>query len=80
MKTKLKYTLITIAAIILFCGFKYSNREGFDFSDTEQMEILYYQGHSYICYKWRHGGNAASVGGASIVHDPDCCKCKGGGR
>ena len=81
MKRKLKYSLLAIAAIVILCGFTYSSREGNEFySNKEQMETLYYRGHSYICYKWRNGNNAASVGGASIVHDPDCKCGKGGGK
>ena len=79
MKPTIKY-LYALAAILMLCGFPCSNREGVNFSDSEQMETLYYGNHSYICYKWRHGHNAASVGGASIVHDPDCKCGKGGGR
>ncbi len=86
MKTKLKYILIAIAAIILFCGFKYSNREGSEIpSDGQQMEILHFNGHTYVCYRFYKKGNMLPLnggygyGGASITHDPDC-NCKGGGR
>ena len=81
MKPKLKY-LYAFAAIVILCGFKYSNRDGNEIpSDGQQMEILYFHGHSYVCYRFcftefRTGG----YGGASIVHDPDCKCGKGGGR
>ena len=80
MKNKLNLALVAIVAVMIFCGFKYSNREGYDFDDRKQMETLHYRNHSYICYKWRNGFSNASVGGASIVHDPDCKCGKGGGR
>ena len=75
MKPKLKY-LYALAAILMLCGFKYSNREGANIPGEQQMEILYFHGHSYVCYRfyekssWRSYG----YGGASIVHAPDC-KC-----
>ena len=81
MKTKLKY-LYALAAVVVLCGFKYSNREGNEIpSDGQQMEILHFHGHSYVCYRFyytafREGG----YGGASIMHDPDCKCGKGGGR
>ena len=80
MKRKYPYAL---AAILMLCGFKYSNREGGEFKEygnKEQMETLYYRNHSYICYRWKSGISNSSVGGASIVHDPDCKCGKGGGR
>ncbi|MDE6246661.1 MAG: hypothetical protein K2M41_02310 [Muribaculaceae bacterium] len=82
MKNKIKLTLIAFAAVMIFCGFKYSNREGNAIpSDGQQMEILHFHGHTYVCYRfyysaYRQGG----YGGASIVHDPDCKCGKGGGR
>ncbi len=86
MKPKLKYALIAIAAIMLFCGFKYSNREGADIPGQQQMEILYFHGHTYVCYRFYEKGciplyeGGYGYGGASIVHDPDCKCGKGGGR
>lgn len=84
MKTKIKHCLLAIAAIIILCGFKYSNREGNDFESQEQMETLHYRGHTYICYRFKGkggvGNNSYGFGGASIVHDPDCKCGKGGGR
>ncbi len=86
MKPKLKHILIAIAAIMLFCGFKYSNREGQEIPlDGQQMEILHFHGHSYVCYRFYEKGRIPfyeggyGYGGASITHDPDC-KCKGGGK
>lgn len=76
MKPKIKHCLLAIAAILILCGFKYSNREGGEIpSDGQQMEILYFHGHSYVCYRMYYGGS-----GASIVHDPDCKCGKRGGR
>ena len=78
MKPKLIYGLTAIAAIVILCGFKYSHRDGNDISGKQQIEILYFHGHSYVCYRFceydyvGHGGYG--YGGASIVHDPDC-KC-----
>ena len=53
MKNKLKLTLVALVAVTVMCGFKYSNREGGEIpSDGQQMEILYFHGHSYICYRF----------------------------
>ena len=86
MKPKLKY-LYALAAILMLCGFKYSNREGNEIpSDGQQMEILYFHGHSYVCYRFYEKEYSFirevgfSYGGASIVHDPDCKCGKGGGK
>lgn len=81
MNTKLKYALLAFVAIIFFCGFKYSNREGQEIpSDGQQMEILHFHGHSYVCYRFYKQNYKSAYGGASIVHDPDCKCGKGGGR
>lgn len=87
MKPKIKHSLLAIAAIIILCGFKYSNREGTEIpNDGQQMEILYFHGHSYACYRFYKTGRVwpaeggYGYGGASIVHDPDCKCGKGGGR
>ena len=87
MKNKLNLALVAIIAVVIFCGFKYSNREGSTIpSDGQQMEILHFHGHTYVCYRFykkdtlfpSKGGYG--YGGASIVHDPDCKCGKGGGR
>ena len=84
MKNKLNLALVAIVAVMIFCGFKYSNREGSEIpSDGQQMEILYYHGHSYVCYRMYYSAmpmSHAYWGGASIVHNPDCKCGKGGGR
>ena len=85
MKNKIKLTLMAFAAVMIFCGFKYSNREGANIPGEQQMEILYFQGHSYVCYRFyksndKQYGFTYGYGGASIVHDPDCKCGKGGGR
>lgn len=79
MKPKIKHCLLAIAVILILCSFKYSNREGDNIpSDGQQMEILYFHGHSYVCYRFYENGfignGGYGYGGASIVHDPDC-KC-----
>lgn len=81
MKTKTTHCLLAIAAILILCGFKYSNREGSEIpSDGQQMEILHFHGHSYVCYRFYKQGHSSAYGGASLVHDPDCKCLKGGGR
>lgn len=85
MKPKIKHSLLAISAILILCGFKYSNREGSEIpSDGQQMEILYFHGHSYVCYRFYNksqwSNRSYGYGGASIVHDPDCKCGKGGGR
>ena len=85
MKNKLNLALVAFAAVMIFCGFKYSNREGNEIpSDGQQMEILHFHGHTYVCYRFYEKGRIrlydAGYGGASIVHDPDCRCGTGGGR
>lgn len=85
MKNKINLALVAFAAVMIFCGFKYSNREGNNIpTDGQQMEILYFHGHSYVCYRfykaehaWK--GYSYGYGGASVVHNPDC-KCGKGGK
>lgn len=85
MKPKLKY-LYALAAIVILCGFKYSNREGKEIPGDQQMEILHFHGHTYVCYRFykqdhsTYNGYGFGYGGASIVHDPDCRCGMGGGR
>lgn len=85
MKNKIRLALVAFAAVMIFCGFKYSNREGNEIpSDGQQMEILHFHGHSYVCYRFYAKGTVYKggwgYGGASIVHNPDCKCGKGGGR
>lgn len=85
MKNKIKLALVTFIAVMIFCGFKYSNREGSGIpANGQQMEILYFHGHSYVCYRFYEKeyvrGGGLGYGGASIVHNPDCKCGKGGGR
>ncbi len=80
MKTKLKYCLVAVVAIIALCSFRWTNREGDVIPGDQQMETLYYRDHSYVCYRFRDKVGYAGMGGASIVHDPDCKCGKGGGR
>lgn len=86
MKNKIKLALVAFTAVTILCGFKYSNREGSAIPcDGQQMEILHFHGHSYVCYRfyeksnWR-SGYSYGYGGAGLVHDPDCKCGKGGGR
>ncbi|MDE6649784.1 MAG: hypothetical protein K2K45_07625 [Muribaculaceae bacterium] len=83
MKPKLKY-LYAIAAVVVLCGFKSSNRDGGEIPCQEQMETLHYKNHTYICYRFKGkgglGNGSYGYGGASIVHDPDCKCGKGGGK
>ena len=82
MKPKLKY-LYALAAVLVLCGFKYSNQEGESIPGKQQMEILHYHGHTYVCYRIYYNNMPMShdcYGSASIVHDPDCKCGKGGGR
>ena len=84
MKNKINLALMAFAAVMIFCGFKYSNREGNDISGKQQMEILHYHGHTYVCYRFYNKSSWANssygYGGAGLVHDPDCKCGKGGGR
>lgn len=88
MKDKIKLALVAIAAVMILCGFKYSNREGNDIPGKQQMEILHFHGHTYVCYRFYErdygsiykGGYGYGYGGAGLVHDPDCKCRKGGGR
>lgn len=82
MKVNLKYCLLAFVILLVLCGFQYSNREGDEIPyDGQQMEILHFNGHSYVCYRfykkgrlWPYAGGFG-YGGASIEHDPDC-KCR----
>ncbi|MDE6235999.1 MAG: hypothetical protein K2M56_09645 [Muribaculaceae bacterium] len=86
MKNKINLALVAIAAIVILCSFKYSNRQGDEIPGKQQMETLYYRDHSYVCYRFYEKGRihfydaGYGYGGASIVHDPDCKCGKGGGR
>ena len=87
MKTNIKQLLalgaMALGAILILCGFKYSNREGNEIpSDGQQMEILHFHGHSYVCYRFYESSSRYEYGygGASMVHDPDCKCGKGGGK
>lgn len=84
MKNKIKLAFVAFTAVMIFCGFKYSNREGNDIPGKQQMEILHYHGHTYVCYRFYNKSSwvneSYGYGGASIVHNPDCKCGKGGGR
>ena len=85
MKTKHLLILLALVIVGVLCSFKYSNREGGEIPfDGQQMEILYFHGHSYVCYRFYKAkdlyGYAYGYGGASIVHNPDCKCGKGGER
>lgn len=88
MKKKLIYVALAMIGVALLTGFKYSSKEGGSIpTDAEEMRILHYHGHRYVCYRYYHHDNYNIIGdagragtsGASIVHDPDCpCHQKGG--
>ena len=74
---------ITIAGIILLgivaTAFTYSKKEGGDISTNgEQMRVLNFNGHRYICYCWYenhynyYSKTHSAYSGAGLVHDPDC--------
>lgn len=83
MKNKINLALVAIIAVVIFCGFKHSHRQGDEIPGKQQMETLYYRGHSYVCYRFYKSGSVHKggygYGGASIIHDPDCKCGKGGG-
>ena len=80
MKTK-QLILFALVIVGVLCSFKYSSREGANIPGEQQMEILYFHGHSYVCYRFYYSAyRQGCYGGASIVHDPDCKCGKGGGR
>lgn len=83
MKNKINLALVAIIAVVIFCGFKHSHRQGDEIPGNQQMETLYYRGHSYVCYRFYKSGSVHKggygYGGASIIHDPDCKCGKGGG-
>lgn len=77
MKKKVIFVLVCIVAII--SSFTYSRPEGKTIpTDGEQIRILNYNGHRYICYRWYEShynfthDTQSSYSGASIIHDPDC--------
>ena len=79
MKKKILIASSIIAAILILCSFKYTNREGTEIPlEGQQMQILHFHGHSYVCYRFYNkkftGYGGYGYGGASILHDPDC-KC-----
>ena len=77
MKLKLKHIALAVVGIVGLASFTYSLPEGKDIpTDGEQMRILNYHGHRYICYRFYSYGvlyrGGYGYGGASITHDPDC--------
>lgn len=80
-KNKINLALVAIIAVVIFCGFKYSNREGNEIpADGQQMEILHFHGHTYVCYRFYEQRYKSAYGGAGLVHNPDCRCGKGSGR
>ena len=75
MKKKIIIAAIITMFMIVASSFTYSNKEGKSIpTDGEEMRILYFHGHRYVCYRFyesscRYG---YGYGGASIIHDPDC--------
>ena len=87
MKKKSAIIFLAIVGAVALTSFTYSNKEGNNIpTDGEQMRILHFHGHRYVCYRYYHHDNynlfgdkgRAGTSGASIVHDPDCpCRKKG---
>lgn len=81
MKKKYKVIALALFCVAILCSFTYSSKEG-DVQrgsyapSKEDMRILHYRGHRYVCYRMAgyHGS------GASIIHDPDCKCGKGGAK
>ena len=73
MKKKLLTTILALLLAGVATAFTYSKKEGGDIpTDGEQMRVLNFNGHRYICYRFYESRYGFSFGGASIVHDPDC--------
>lgn len=76
MKKKLLISLAILAATCLY-GFKAYNHEGSaPQTDCEDMRILTYHGHRYVCYRFSRNSiwadHSYGYGGAGLIHDPDC--------
>lgn len=81
MKKKFVYIALALICAGVLMGFTYSKKEGgYIPTDAEEMRLLNFNGHRYVCYRyyhhsdwnlWGHKGRAGTSG-ASIVHDPDC--------
>ena len=79
MKKKLLITILVLLIAGVATAFTYSNKEGANIpTDGEQMRVLYFNGHRYICYRWYenhynyYSKTHSAYSGAGIVHDPDC--------
>ena len=75
MKKKLLITILVLLVAGAATAFTYSNKEGANIpTDGEQMRVLNFNGHRYICYRWyeRNAPYGYGYGGAGLVHDPDC--------
>lgn len=87
-KLRFSHIVLALIGVAALMSFTYSNKEGGEIpTDSEQMRILSYHGHRYVCYRYYHHSNynfwgdrgRAGTSGASIVHDPDCpCHKRGG--
>lgn len=89
-KIRISHIALALIGVAVLMSFTYSNKEGGDIpTDSEQMRILHFHGHRYVCYRYYHHSNynllgdrgRAGTSGASIVHDPDCpCHKRGGAK
>ena len=76
---KIIITIIAMALVVIASSFTYFKKEGTEIpTDGEQIRILNYNGHRYICYRWYEThfnhltDSRSNYSGASIIHDPDC--------
>lgn len=80
MKKSINKTILLLAAVVFVAvasAFTYSKKEGGEIpTDGEQMRVLHFNGHRYVCYRFYNksiwADRSFGYGGASIVHDPDC--------
>ncbi|MDE6254723.1 MAG: hypothetical protein K2M39_00870 [Muribaculaceae bacterium] len=79
MKKKLLITMLVLLIAGVATAFTYSKKEGGEIpTDGEQMRVLNFNGHRYICYRWYenhyniYSKTHSAYSGAGLVHDPDC--------
>ncbi len=78
-RNKILMAIGALVVVLMATSFTYSKKEGADIpTDGEQMRVLNFHGHRYICYRWYenhynvYSETHTAYSGASIVHDPDC--------
>ena len=79
MKKKLLIAACAVLLAAVASAFTYSKKEGGDIPTAgEQMRVLNFNGHRYVCYRWYenhfnvYSKTHSAYSGASIIHDPDC--------